>query len=124
MKTDLIHYFTYYLALQKCHNNSPYTIHGLWIDYARGGYPEFCKKTTFNETVLYPIQNSLHKNWPGCYGKSNDLWKHEWLKHGTCFYPYLDLFKYFNTTLHLFSIIDSSHCKNKDCLIPIDYDQI
>jgi ribonuclease I len=124
MRKDLINYFTYYLALFKCNKNSEYTIHGLWIDYSRGGYPEFCNSDKFDIELLDPLRKNLDKYWGGCFGNSIDLWEHEWKKHGTCFYPRIEFTEYFNKTLNLFLTVDKSKCKDKDCMILINYDQI
>jgi ribonuclease T2 len=123
MKFELIKYFTYYLALQKCNKKSNYTIHGLWIDYNRGGYPEYCNKTEFDISLLNPIRNDLEKYWPGCYGNNKDLWEHEWRKHGTCFYPRIGLVEYFNKTLQLFLQKGANNCIGA-CMIQIDYDEL
>ena len=120
----VIKYFTYLLALQKCHKNSDYTIHGLWIDYSKGGYPAFCKNTPYNEHALQPIKADLHKYWPSCYKCStpdcdSSLWKHEWKKHATCFHQNISAIDYFNTTLNLYHKL-KGECDNsakKDCYI-------
>ena len=124
MLFNIIPYFTYFLALQKCTPNSNYTIHGLWIDYYRGGYPQNCNLSNkFYLNQLEPIKKDLNSYWYSCSDNSESFWKHEWLKHGTCFYPKLNVFNYFNKTLNLFFInqIKIKDCKYKNCLIPIDF---
>ncbi len=118
--TSLIPYFTYYLALQKCHHNSNYTLHGLWIDYSKGGYPQFCNNTAFDPNELLPIYKNLNRYWGSCYGSNEGLWEHEWKKHGTCFSPAFSLKEYFNKTLHLYFKTNTHNCQHKDCLIAID----
>ena len=120
MTKDLIKYFTYILALQKCSHSSDYTIHGLWVDYTRGGYPEFCRNIPFDEKTIEPLRSQLDTFWPSCYnGPNKGLWKHEWLKHGTCFNPNITLYDYFNSTLELYHKYkhkcDNQH--KRDCLI-------
>lgn len=120
---SLIPYYTYFLAIQKCNKNSNHTIHGLWIDYTKGGYPEFCNITRFDVNELNGIKKDLDKFWPSCYDKNEGLWEHEWQKHGTCFNTKMSLFFYFNKTLELYKTnIDKVYsCNQKECLIPIEY---
>ena len=98
----LISYYTYFLAVQKCHKFDDYTIHGLWIDYYNRSYPQFCSNSPFDLSKLNKYRNDLDINWKSCYGNSETLWEHEWYKHGTCFYPQMNLNYYFNKTLELF----------------------
>lgn len=119
MTKSIIKYFTYLLALQKCCKECDYTIHGLWIDYTRGGYPQFCNKEPYNESVIQPLKPSLDKYWESCWGDNSDLWEHEWKKHGTCFYPAVSVPRYFNVTLELYHKLKHKCEKNteKDCYI-------
>lgn len=123
LSTSLISYFTYFLAIQKCNHNSNYTIHGLWIDFKRGGYPEFCNKTIFDVDKLKDLQKDLDHYWPSCYGNNQGLWEHEWKKHGTCFNPKFSFHAYFKKTLDLYKnkIKDVKACKKNECLIPIEF---
>lgn len=128
--TDLITFFTYLLALQKCPHSSDYTIHGLWIDYNKGGYPEFCRNIKYDENILSPLKSQLDTYWKSCYGShtNSDLWKHEWQKHGTCFNPDITLYDYFNNTLKLYSKYKTKFnqkCHGKrECFIYLDYFEI
>lgn len=120
MTTALIRYFTYFLALQKCKNSSDYSIHGLWIDYAKGGYPEFCHRTNFNSSELTPINNRLNDIWKSCWGGNEGLWEHEWKKHGTCFEQNYTLIEYFNKTLNLYDEnYPFKQCNKQECLIQV-----
>ena len=117
----LIKYYTYILSVQKCHIDSDYTIHGLWVDYARGGYPQFCSKKPFNISDLAPILPKLNTNWKSCWGNNEELWKHEWDKHATCMGSHLTVPQYFNLTLQLFDELSPfSSCNKKECLIQVD----
>jgi ribonuclease I len=123
----LVPFFTYFLAVQKCHHNSDYTIHGLWIDYQRGGYPEFCKPAHFDVNELKTLKPTLDLYWPSCFGKNEGLWEHEWKKHGTCFnLNNGTMIKYFNSTLNLFLTHKEElrKCNQQNCLIPIEYYKI
>ena len=125
LQTNLV----YFLALQKCNKQSDWTIHGLWVDYKDGGFPQFCHKTKFNVDILTDIRDELDKKWPSCpgYGKNEGLWKHEFAKHASCFEHDLSELSYFNTTLQLYNLIDvDSLCKtkNRGCLISIKHSDI
>lgn len=121
--TSIIPYFSYFLAIQKCPHHSNHTIHGLWIDFQRGGYPEFCNKTIFNLDELHDLRKDLDTLWPSCYSKNEGLWEHEWKKHGTCFYPNISFHSYFKKTLELYKnkIAKVHSCNKNECLIPIEF---
>jgi len=119
----------YFLALQKCGKNTDYTIHGLWVDFQSGGYPEFCKKVEFNVDLLDSIRKDLDENWPTCFNGANEgLWKHEFLKHATCMEHVLPQFLYFNATLNIFHNLkhnlDELCNDTKNCLIQVNHDDI
>lgn len=65
-----------------------WTVHGIWptkIGSKEG--PSFCNKTLkFNKTALIPIEKKLEQYWINIESNTNlySLWKHEWVKHGTC----------------------------------------
>ena len=128
-QNPLIEYI-YILSLQKCHTNSSYTIHGLWINYNTGGYPQFCHNTPFDKDVLLPIESELEKVWLSCYGKKDEfLWKHEFKKHGTCFPKVLTEWEYFSKTLKIFQKhkkdgFNGCNEKNKECLLPLKFNEI
>lgn len=125
--------YVYFLSLQKCSKNSEYTIHGLWIDYKDGGYPQFCHNTPFIKEDLQPILKTLETNWHSCiHGKGKDnysFWKHEFKKHATCFPTQLTELEYFSKTLELFqnkkdnNTFTQCHSKH-DCMIEIKYNEI
>lgn len=85
-----------------------WVIHGLWPNFKSGKYPQYCcSKETFDEDKLVPLKGDLLSKWPNLLKNESEssLWRHEWLKHGTC--AQLDprtsgLVNYFNATLHLF----------------------
>jgi len=62
-----------------------WTIHGIWPEYTDGGWPEYCGKPSFDPSVLKPLETHLTKYWtPFSEGTPEELWKHEYLKHGSC----------------------------------------
>jgi len=113
----------YYLSL--IYETNKWSIHGLWPQYNKDSYPQFCKKVSFDPKLLDPIEPELDKYWHSDRGSDDDFWKHEWEKHGSCFFTKIDEFGYFNTTLKLFKevsnmgIIENYRNGNK-ALIPFD----
>ena len=64
--------------------NDHFNIHGIWPEYYNGSYPEFCNKSAiFDEKQLAPIRNNLTLYWTD-YRNSEEFWKHEFYRHGTC----------------------------------------
>lgn len=53
-----------------------FVLHGLWPQYERGGFPQFCREA---ERVPSGVVNHLLEMMP-----SPRLISHEWDKHGTC----------------------------------------
>lgn len=122
--------FSYFdLALQKCHEETRYTIHGLWPEYTIHKWPQFCNKTeyhNFNETKIKTWHriDEMHKHWPSCIHQPHkddySFWKHEWEKHGTC--TNMTVLEFFSKTLDLYkksqSFIDVCCRPNwRDCLV-------
>ncbi|KAH3665556.1 hypothetical protein OGAPHI_003743 [Ogataea philodendri] len=69
-----------------------FTLHGLWPDNCDGSYSQFCDSslqissatdvlTSFGETDLL---NTMKTYWKDYQGDDNNLWVHEFNKHGTC----------------------------------------
>ena len=93
-------YNYYVLAVQKwC--SSEYKIHGLWPQYNEHKWPSFCKDLKYKK----PQKNLLKEMemyWNTC--GNDDLWKHEWEKHGSCVEIFLALKEneYFEKTLKLY----------------------
>lgn len=64
-----------------------WTIHGIWPTKLGQFGPNFCNRSAeFNPDVLQGILDRMNTYWPDLEGASSEdwLWKHEWLKHGTC----------------------------------------
>lgn len=73
--------------------NDTFTLHGLWPDNCDGTYEQFCddllniKNVTdiildeFKDENLY---KKLQNIWKNFNGRDEDLWLHEYNKHGTC----------------------------------------
>ncbi len=82
-----------------------YTMHGLWPQYAAGGYPQSCTTEPFDHNVPYEVGwDRMTTHWPDAQYKETDpkygsFWDHEWTKHGTC--TGLKQKEYFEATLDL-----------------------
>jgi len=75
----------YYFALFESEGLEPFSIHGLWPQYDRNHWPQFCTHNTFDFNRLEPdIIERLHQHWHSSRGKDRNFWKHEWQRHGTC----------------------------------------
>lgn len=107
--------FSYYiLAVQKwC--STEYMIHGLWPQISASEYPTYC----MNDIYIEPsgtLKKEMDAFWSSC--DNSDLWKHEWLKHGTCVEEQYKINEddYYNMTLNMFidnmNLLDK--CNDKD----------
>lgn len=106
-------------------HNLMFTIHGLWPEYTNDTYPSYCNQSAyFNESKLKPILDDLNTYWLNYesytpefmynYQQKNNsvtdnpsFWKHEYLKHATC-YPNVTELEFFNKTLNLYHQVDST----------------
>ncbi|KAJ4723437.1 Ribonuclease [Melia azedarach] len=65
-----------------------FTIGGFWPDDLLNSRPTYCNnKTIFRVSQIQDLRKRLDKNWPSlrCPSRnSQSLWRHEWLKYGTC----------------------------------------
>lgn len=115
------------LALKKCNETDNWSIHGLWLDYRNGSYPEYCSKMNFN-SLDRELNNELNLKWYSCEGENNNFWNHELQKHASCIRDYIlpnmDSTEYFKETLNLYNGFDKVTtyiCNKKDnnCLIEL-----
>ncbi|KAI5308559.1 ribonuclease T2-like, partial [Ascosphaera atra] len=103
-----------------------WTVHGLWPDNCDGSFDQFCDRTrqyfnitdiltSFEETALL---DDMDRYWKDQYGDDENLWEHEWNKHGTCmstlepkcydeYKPQQEVVAYFQRTIDLFKGLDS-----------------
>uniref|UniRef100_U5EP87 Putative ribonuclease x25 n=1 Tax=Corethrella appendiculata TaxID=1370023 RepID=U5EP87_9DIPT len=64
-----------------------WTVHGIWPTKLNTIGPSFCNKTVkFDVKELNQIENLLNEYWTNIEKNTmhDSLWRHEWLKHGTC----------------------------------------
>ena len=93
----------YYLSL--IFENSCWNIHGLWPQFNKTSYPQYCKNVTFNPSLLNPIKSDLEKYWSSDRESDNKFWEHEWKKHGSCFFIDISELQYFTLTIHLYEYV-------------------
>lgn len=91
--------------------------------------PSFCNnKTSFNLHELDPVNQELHNRWTEVKAsktwsvkREGDLWKHEWIKHGTCAISSPSLnseIKYFKKGLEWSNKYQLSDILSKEGIIP------
>jgi len=70
------------ISFEQCSHNSIWTMHGLWPDPNN-----FCEGEDFDISQIESIRSEMDTYWISCpvFDWSNEeLWAHEWSKHGTC----------------------------------------
>ena len=80
------------ISYARCNGNDNWGLHGLWIDYDNGSYPEYCT----DEPCPEHWSQTLLDLYPYCWDSIQTAC-HEWTKHGTCFNMTID--EYFNATI-------------------------
>lgn len=68
----------------ECTGSYGLVLHGMWPQYLKGGYPEFCN---YPEKYTKQDLDTIIKNidgWEDIAPEYMDLVEHEWTKHGTC----------------------------------------
>lgn len=67
-------------------NRTSFIIHGVWPQYPNGSWPEYCchsPECDYNRSLILDLIPNMTEWW-GDGSSQESLWKHEWLKHGTC----------------------------------------
>ncbi|XP_078681178.1 ribonuclease Oy-like [Branchiostoma floridae x Branchiostoma belcheri] len=65
-------------------NVTGWTIHGIWPQQMKKDAPNFCNSSWhFNQSLIEDLRPQMSLYWPNLI-KTNNLWDHEWTKHGTC----------------------------------------
>ena len=122
--------------------NNSWTIHGLWPDLCRGGFDTFCDDNRSHSDIRGVLHRALQDDessgpvkellsfmesyWLSYDGNDENLWSHEWNKHGTCIstldpdcyagtpppssshrHHHIDVLDYFIHTTSLFRTLDT-----------------
>ena len=111
-------YSYYLLAVQKWCSDE-YQIHGLWPQYSHNEWPFNCEKVIYKPPKDQLLED-MNKYWSSC-GDNNQLWEHEWIKHGSCVEKQFGLGEngYFNIALKLFreNLNLLTNCKVENCVL-------
>jgi len=123
--SPLIFAYNYYeLSVQKWESDN-YKIHGLWPQNNTTSYPHNCLPVNFSSPTD-ELYKEMNNNWSSCSNLNTscsnlNLWKHEWVKHGSCVKKQngYNEFDYFKKTIELFNDYNylTSHCNESQCLL-------
>ncbi|GME74786.1 unnamed protein product [Ambrosiozyma monospora] len=69
-----------------------FTLHGLWPDLCDGSYKQYCDnsmtidsaESVLNDFGESDLLSKMQEVWKDYKGNDDDLWTHEFNKHGTC----------------------------------------
>lgn len=90
-----------------------FTIHGMWPEYYNNTYPSYCNHSAhFNLSKIQYLEPILNVEWVSYEGSNPSFWKHEYLKHATCF-PGVSEEQFFLDVLHLFDQTGSNQIFEK-----------
>ncbi|KAL3992878.1 cytochrome CYP [Sarotherodon galilaeus] len=113
------HWPTTFCSMEHCQSNiSQWTLHGFWPD---GG--AFCNSSWhFNSSEIEDLLPDMKTSWPDLFDPlSNEFWKYEWKKHGTCAAKAISLnsqHKYFSKALDLYHTLDLDSILKKFSITP------
>jgi ribonuclease T2 len=89
--------------------NIDFSIHGLWPEYNNNSYPSYCNSSAdFDVDKLEPIMDDLNKYWISYVGSNQNFWKHEYLKHATC-YPEINELDFFDETMKIYLFTNTTN---------------
>lgn len=115
---SIINPYNYYILAVQNWCSDDYKIHGLWPQYNHNKWPSFCEKLEYKKPSGELLED-MRKYWDTC--DNEDLWKHEWEKHGSCIEKNLGWKEneYFEKTLELFkkniNVINENCDGQKNC---------
>jgi ribonuclease T2 len=105
-----------------------WTMHGLWPDHCDGGFDQFCDDTRSYNNITdiltslgaTDLLSYMNIYWRADRGSDENLWSHEWNKHGTCistlerrcynqdkYRPEEEVHDYFDAAVKLFKDLDT-----------------
>ncbi|KAJ6166630.1 hypothetical protein N7470_002077 [Penicillium chermesinum] len=118
-----------------------WTIHGLWPDHCNGGFDQYCdSKRKYSNISLILVDSGrgdlleyMSEYWKDFRGDDNNLWEHEWNKHGTCvstlethcyedYIPQQEVVDYFDKTVEVFKEVPSYEFLAKAGILPSNHD--
>lgn len=129
-------YEYYKFSLKKCdikfnNTKSNFSIHGLWPQFSRHRWPQFCKHVNFTiDDIDDNIKTELDKKWYSCYESNFDFWNHEIEKHYSCMFSNITINEYFKTGLNVYDLImknEDKYCNEQSkklgiCSVDLDLD--
>ncbi|EER29222.1 Ribonuclease Trv, putative [Coccidioides posadasii C735 delta SOWgp] len=103
-----------------------WTLHGLWPDNCDGSFEQYCDKNREYKNVTDILQSHgkehlleyMSTYWKDWKGNDENLWEHEWNKHGTCistletrcysgYKPQAEVVDYFEKAAEMFEGLDT-----------------
>ncbi|KAI9819358.1 MAG: ribonuclease T2-like [Phylliscum demangeonii] len=102
-----------------------WTLHGLWPDHCDGTFDTYCDKSRAYTDIGGTVGGAqpellafMQTYWKDYQGDDENLWEHEWSKHGTCintlkpscyahYGPQEELVDYFQKAVDLFKGLDT-----------------
>lgn len=112
-------------------------IHGLWPDHCNGGFDQFCdSKRKYSNISLILVDAGrgdlleyMSEYWKDFHFDDQNLWQHEWNKHGTCvstlethcyedYLPQQEVVDYFDRTVEVFKTLPSYEYLAKAGIVP------
>lgn len=108
-----------FCSLEHCQQHFKYwTLHGLWPNHGIHCMPQW----KFNMTEIEDLRNEMDAYWPNLlHPTSEEFWKYEWYKHGTCATTVESLnsqHKYFSKALELYHKFDLTGVLAKASIVP------
>lgn len=89
--------YMYFILALFPHKKHTYSIHGLWPQYSKDSWPDYCSNVPFKMDKIVDLLPELKEYWWSYDGKNEHFWKHEFEKHGTC--SNMNEHQYFRTAL-------------------------
>ncbi|KAK6201231.1 ribonuclease T2-like protein, partial [Scheffersomyces amazonensis] len=105
-------------------DNDSFTLHGLWPDNCDGSYEQFCddelnlkpheiKSIVVDQFKDNELYSKMIHNWKNFNGDDENLWIHEFNKHGTCiktlrptcYYPYVknqNIYDFYKISMNIY----------------------
>jgi ribonuclease I len=88
-----------------------FTIHGVWPEYSNGSWPQYCHRCTW-QPPQGELLDEMLRFWPNLWvppprrrAASEELWHHEYCRHGTCVPKLVNATQYYVLALSLYQDI-------------------